>query len=216
MTENEIQETKQFYLCVKRLLDLIIGLLGAVFLLLPVSVIIFIFYLFGRDKGGIFFTQERMGKKGTTFRIIKFRSMVVNAEEVLQSNPNLYQQYLHNSYKLLPEEDPRLTRIGYFIRKTSIDELPQFINLIKGDMSFIGPRPILASELKEYTVSEQKELLSIKPGATGWWQVSGRSEVLYPERCQLELYYVRNFSFKLDLKIFFLTIKKVFTGEGAH
>ena len=216
MTESEIQETKQFYLCVKRLLDLIIGLLGAVFLLLPVSVIIFIFYLFGRDKGGIFFTQERMGKKGTTFRIIKFRSMVVNAEEVLQSNPNLYQQYLHNSYKLLPEEDPRLTRIGYFIRKTSIDELPQFINLIKGDMSFIGPRPILASELKEYTVSEQKELLSIKPGATGWWQVSGRSEVLYPERCQLELYYVRNFSFKLDLKIFFLTIKKVFTGEGAH
>lgn len=216
MTENDLEEVHRFYLYVKRLLDIIIGLLGAVFLLLPVSIIIFVFYLFGRDKGSIFFTQERMGKGRKTFKIIKFRSMVVNAEDVLKTSPELYQQYLDNSYKLLPEEDPRLTRIGHFIRKTSIDELPQFINLIKGDMSFIGPRPILASELEEYTPSEQAELLSIKPGATGWWQVSGRSEVLYPERCQLELYYVRNFSFKLDVKIFFLTIKKVFTGEGAH
>ncbi|HFR3771765.1 TPA: sugar transferase, partial [Streptococcus suis] len=88
-----------------------------------------------------------------------------------------------NSYKLLPEEDPRLTTIGAFIRKTSIDEFPQFVNLLLGEMSFIGPRPILENELQEYTPEQQKKFLSVKPGITGWWQVSGRSEVFYPERC---------------------------------
>ncbi|MGT2836299.1 sugar transferase [Streptococcus macacae] len=217
MTKRKFPRLRYFYIVfVKRLLDIIIGVLGVVCLLLPVTIVVAIAYLFGRNRGHVFFTQERMGLKGKTFRIIKFRSMMVNAEEVLRSNPELYQKYLNNSYKLPPKEDPRLTRLGYFLRKASIDELPQFLNLLKGDMSFIGPRPILASELNEYTQDEQKILLSIKPGITGWWQVSGRSEVLYPERCRLELYYVKNASFKLDLKIFFLTIKKVFTGEGAH
>lgn len=142
--------------------------------------------------------------------------MVENAEEVLKADKELYEKYIQNSYKLPPEEDPRLTSIGEFIRKTSIDELPQFINILKGEMSFIGPRPILDSELLEYTESERLELLSVKPGATGWWQVSGRSHIMYPERCEVELYYVRNVSFSLDLKIIWLSFQKVFLREGAH
>ncbi|KXT90862.1 Undecaprenyl-phosphate galactosephosphotransferase [Streptococcus oralis] len=142
--------------------------------------------------------------------------MVENAEEVLTANKALYEKYINNSYKLPPNEDPRLTNIGDFIRKTSIDEIPQFINLMLGDMSLIGPRPILENELEEYSKEEQQVLLSVRPGITGMWQVSGRSEVHYPERCEMELYYPRNQSFLLDVKIFFLTIKKVLSGEGAH
>ncbi|HET1105487.1 TPA: sugar transferase [Streptococcus pneumoniae] len=157
-----------------------------------------------------------MGLKGKKFKIIKFRSMVENAEELLTANKALYEKYINNSYKLPPNEDPRLTNIGDFIRKTSIDEIPQFINLMLGDMSLIGPRPILENELEEYSKEEQQVLLSVRPGITGMWQVSGRSEVYYPERCEMELYYPRNQSFLLDVKIFFLTIKKVLSGEGAH
>ena len=115
-----------------------------------------------------------------------------------------------------PNEDPRLTNIGDFIRKTSIDEVPQFINVLLGDMSLIGPRPILENELDEYTEDEQETLLSVRPGITGIWQVSGRSGVYYPERCEMELYYPRNQSLRLDIKIFFLTIRRVLSREGAH
>lgn len=201
---------------IKRVIDIIIALFGIVLALVPSAIIIFIIYKVKGYDGSIFFTQERFGLNGKTFKIIKFRSMVPNAEAILQVDEKLYQKYVENSYKLSPEEDPRLTSIGAFIRRTSIDEFPQFLNILKGDMSFIGPRPILADELSEYQPEEQKELLSVRPGATGWWQVSGRSEVFYPERCQLELYYTKHISLALDVKILFLTIKKVLTGHGAH
>lgn len=201
---------------IKRVIDIIIALFGIVLALVPSTIIIFIIYKVKGYDGSIFFTQERFGLNGRTFKIIKFRSMVPNAEAILQADEKLYQKYVENSYKLSPEEDPRLTSIGAFIRRTSIDEFPQFLNILKGDMSFIGPRPILADELSEYQPEEQKELLSVRPGATGWWQVSGRSEVFYPERCQLELYYTKHISLALDVKILFLTIKKVLTGHGAH
>lgn len=201
---------------IKRVIDIIIALFGIVLALVPSAIIIFIIYKVKGYDGSIFFTQERFGLNGKTFKIIKFRSMVPNAEAILQADEKLYQKYVENSYKLSPEEDPRLTSIGAFIRRTSIDEFPQFLNILKGDMSFIGPRPILADELSEYQPEEQKELLSVRPGATGWWQVSGRSEVFYPERCQLELYYTKHISLALDVKILFLTIKKVLTGHGAH
>lgn len=201
---------------IKRLVDILVGIVGTICFVFPLSVMIFIVYAFGRDKGPVFFTQERMGLNGKPFKIIKFRSMVVNAEKLLQEDEALYMTYLANGYKFPEGEDPRLTKIGAFIRKSSIDEFPQFVNILKGEMSLIGPRPILSGELMEYTPAEQKELLSVKPGATGWWQVSGRSDVQYPERCELELYYPRHFSFQLDVKIFLLTIKHVFTGKGAH
>ncbi|RSJ69283.1 putative sugar transferase EpsL [Streptococcus oralis subsp. dentisani] len=197
-------------------MDVLIGLFGTIFIVLPCFLIIYIIYKIKGYKGSIFFTQYRVGLRGKKFKIIKFRSMVENAEEVLTANKALYEKYINNSYKLPPNEDPRLTNIGDFIRKTSIDEIPQFINLLFGDMSLIGPRPILENELEEYSKEEQQVLLSVRPGITGMWQVSGRSEVYYPERCEMELYYPRNQSFLLDVKIFFLTIKKVLSGEGAH
>lgn len=197
-------------------MDVLIGLFGTIFIVLPCFLIIYIIYKIKGYKGSIFFTQYRVGLRGKKFKIIKFRSMVENAEEVLTANKELYEKYINNSYKLPPNEDPRLTNIGDFIRKTSIDEIPQFINLMLGDMSLIGPRPILENELEEYSKEEQQVLLSVRPGITGMWQVSGRSEVYYPERCEMELYYPRNQSFLLDVKIFFLTIKKVLSGEGAH
>ena len=204
------------YICFKRVMDVFIGLFGTIFIVLPSSLIIYIIYKIKGYNGSVFFTQYRVGLKGKKFKIIKFRSMVENAEEVLAANKALYEKYINNSYKLPPNEDPRLTNIGDFIRKTSIDEIPQFINLMLGDMSLIGPRPILENELEEYSKEEQPVLLSVRPGITGMWQVSGRSEVYYPERCEMELYYPRNQSFLLDVKIFFLTIKKVLSGEGAH
>ena len=204
------------YIGFKRVMDVLIGLFGTIFIVLPSAFIIYIIYKIKGYKGSIFFTQYRVGLRGKKFKIIKFRSMVENAEEVLASNKELYEKYINNSYKLPPNEDPRLTNIGDFIRKTSIDEIPQFINLLLGDMSLIGPRPILENELEEYSKEEQQVLLSVRPGITGMWQVSGRSEVYYPERCKMELYYPRNQSFLLDIKIFFLTIKKVMSGEGAH
>ncbi len=201
---------------IKRLLDILIGLVGAVVFFMPLSLVIFICYLFGKDRGPIIFRQERMGLNGKPFKIMKFRSMVVNAEELLEKDEELYRTYVANGYKFPEGQDPRLTRIGNFIRKTSLDEIPQFINILKGDMSFIGPRPILAFELSEYTTKEQKDLFSVKPGITGWWQVSGRSDVHYPERAQLQVYYPRHISFGLDFKIFFMTFKQVIKGDGAQ
>ncbi|HEM5207445.1 TPA: sugar transferase [Streptococcus suis] len=217
MKSNITRFFNSIYLSVgKRIFDILIGIFGTVFIFLPSLIIISIFYQFGKNRGPIFFRQNRLGKNGKKFKIIKFRSMIVDAEKVLREDKLLYEKYVANSYKLLPEEDPRLTFIGAFIRRTSIDEFPQFLNVLLGDMSFIGPRPILDSELQEYTSEQQKKFLSVKPGVTGWWQVSGRSDVFYPERCKLELYYVEHYSLSMDIKIIFMTIWKVIHGHGAH
>jgi len=211
-----VKQNNIIYFCFKRFMDVFIGLCGTIFIVLPCSLTIFSIYKIKGYKGSIFFTQYRVGLRGKKFKIIKFRSMVENAEEILISNKELYEKYKNNSYKLPPNEDPRLTNIGDFIRRTSIDEVPQFINLLLGDMSLIGPRPILENELDEYSEEEQEVLLSVRPGITGIWQISGRSRVYYPERCEMELYYPRNQSLWLDIKIFFLTIRRVLSGDGAH
>lgn len=213
---NDIHESRisNSYLFIKRLFDICISLVGMVVLVIA-TIIIAIFYSFGKNKGRIFFTQERIGLNGKRFKIYKFRSMVENAQEILMQDEKLYKKYLDNSYKLLPEEDPRMTRLGRFIRKHSIDEIPQFINILKGEMSFIGPRPVVKEELFEYGERVVK-FLSVKPGATGWWQVSGRSDIGYPERCDVELYYVDNCSLKLDMKIFFMELKRIITRDSAY
>ena len=213
---NDIHESRisNSYLFIKRLFDICISLVGMVVLVIA-TIIIAIFYSFGKNKGRIFFMQERIGLNGKRFKIYKFRSMVENAQEILIQDEKLYKKYLDNSYKLLPEEDPRMTRLGRFIRKHSIDEIPQFINILKGEMSFIGPRPVVKEELFEYGERVVK-FLSVKPGATGWWQVSGRSNIGYPERCDVELYYVDNCSLKLDMKIFFMELKRIITRDSAY
>ncbi|MCO7177110.1 sugar transferase [Sporolactobacillus kofuensis] len=202
------------YLFFKRALDLVGAIIGLV-LSSPLFLIISLMYLFGDNKGPVFFKQRRVGQYGEIFYIYKFRSMVVNAEKLLKSNRTLYKKYLDNNYKLEPNEDPRITRIGQFLRKTSLDELPQFINVLKGEMSLVGPRPVVAEELMEY--GDKRELfLSAKPGLTGYWAACGRSDIEYPERCNVELYYVRHKSVGLDIKILCKTFMTVITKKGAY
>ncbi|WP_010632752.1 sugar transferase [Sporolactobacillus vineae] len=211
---KRLTNTKTSYLVLKRALDLVGAVVGLVFSS-PVFVIISLLYLFGDNKGPVFFKQKRIGQFGNTFYIYKFRSMIVNAEGVLKSNRNLYKKYLDNNYKLEPHEDPRITKLGCFLRRTSLDELPQLLNVLKGEMSLVGPRPVVAEELKEYG-NRKDEFLSAKPGLTGYWQACGRSEIEYPERCNVELYYVRHKSMKFDLKIILKTIYSVLSKKGAY
>nr|WP_254901219.1 sugar transferase [Tuberibacillus sp. Marseille-P3662] len=197
----------------KRTIDIIGAIVGLI-LSSPIFLVISIFYAFGENKGPVLFTQQRVGRSGKMFKIYKFRSMVVDADKRLKENKVLYQKYIKNNYKLEPEEDPRITKLGQYIRKTSIDEIPQFINLLKGDMSLIGPRPVVEEELLEYG-NKKMLFVSVKPGLTGYWQVSGRSSVGYPERVNLELYYVYNQSIRMDSRIFILTFLTVFSKRGA-
>ncbi|WP_050183312.1 sugar transferase [Domibacillus robiginosus] len=209
-----LEDASKAYALGKRFID-IIGAFAGLLLMAPLFLVMNIFYLYGDSKGPVFFNQSRIGKNGEVFQIYKFRSMAVNAEEKLKADPQLYQKYIENNYKLEPHEDPRITRLGRFLRKTSLDEIPQLINVIKGEMSLVGPRPVVTEELQEYG-SKTNEFLSVKPGLTGYWQVSGRSDVGYPERVDLELYYVYNQSLLLDIKIILKTIWMVLLKKGAY
>lgn len=213
-SNSERIQVSKMYIFIKRCLDIIGSIIGII-ILLPVFLLICCMYLFGENKGPIFFKQQRYGQYGKLFYIYKFRSMVVNADEKLKENKGLYKKYIKNNYKLEPHEDPRITKLGRFLRKTSLDEIPQLFNVLKGDMSLVGPRPIVEEELKEYT-TKKNEFLSVKPGLTGYWQVCGRSNIGYPERVEIELYYVYNQSLKLDIKILFRTILVVIQNKGAY
>ncbi|MGF9856552.1 sugar transferase [Priestia endophytica] len=202
------------YRVCKRVIDVVGALIGLI-LTLPIFIVISFLYLFGENKGPIFYRQQRIGKNGGNFNILKFRSMIVDAETVLKSDKHLYQKYLKNNYKLEPEEDPRITNVGRILRKTSLDELPQLINVLKGDMSLVGPRPVIQEELKEYN-ARLADFLAVKPGVTGYWQICGRSDVGYPERAELEFYYIDHYGIKLDTKILIGTVLLVITRRGAY
>lgn len=205
---------KKGYQFSKRFLDISVAFLGLI-VFSPVFLVVSLFYLFGDNKGPVFYQQRRIGLHGNEFGIYKFRSMVVGAEEKLYADKELYAKFVANGYKLNTEEDPRITKFGAFIRKTSIDELPQFFNILIGDMSIIGPRPVVARELQEYG-TRVDDFLSVKPGAMGLWQASGRSDIQYPERAELELSYVDNASLWYDFKILFMTVFAIFRGSGAY
>lgn len=167
-------------------------------------------------------TPQRVGKNGKRFKLYKFRSMVENAHEQLRKDPKLaklYNEYKRNSYKL--REDPRVTRVGRFLRRHSLDEIPQLINVLGGDMSLVGPRPYYPDELSEQqrkypnTKALVKEVLSAKPGITGHWQVSGRSEVNFDKRIKMDADYVRKCSFLLDIVILFKSPWAMISGKGA-
>lgn len=198
----------------KRMID-ICGALAGLVALFPLLCLIALLIKLADPGGPVFYRQLRKGRHGTPFRIIKFRSMVTHAEERLKRSPDLYRKYVTNNYKLETHEDPRITRIGRLLRKTSLDELPQLVNVLMGDMSLVGPRPVVGEELREYG-DRSVELLSVKPGMTGYWQISGRSSVGYPERVDLELYYVYHQSFVLDMKILLRTVWIVLCRRGAY
>lgn len=197
----------------KRLIDIVVSALGLVLtspLLLVLGLLIKL-----ESPGPVFFAQTRIGLHGRPFRCYKLRSMVKDAEERLRREPELYARYVANNFKLRPEEDPRITRIGRFLRATSVDELPQLWNVLKGEMSLVGPRPIVPEETRNYG-SLRGSYLTVKPGLTGYWQVAGRSEVDYPERAELDDFYVTHWSLWLDIQILFKTIGAILRRQGAY
>lgn len=209
-TYKEVVIRKTPYQMVKRGMDVILSSL-ALIILLPVFAIIALAIKL-ESKGPVFFKHTRIGKNGKIIKIYKFRSMVKNAEDLIKKfTPEQMKEYKEN-YKLT--DDPRITKVGKFLRKTSLDELPQLINIIKGDLSIIGPRPVVQEELEKYGVNVQK-FLSVTPGLTGYWAANGRSDTTYEERMQMELFYIDNLSFKMDVKVFFKTIEAVIKREGA-
>jgi len=168
------------------------------------------------SPGPVFFAQKRLGLNGRPFRMFKFRTMVANAEEVLKRSPELYQKFLENNYKLPDGDDPRITRVGRFLRANSLDELPQLFNVLKGDMSLVGPRPVEPSQAENYA-DYYTLFLSAKPGMTGHWQVSGRSEIKeFARRVELDLEYIRDQSLSKDLEILLRTVPAVLMRRGAH
>ena len=207
--------SRYMYLGIKRLFDLVCGIIG-IFLLIPITIVIKIFSMLSGDFAPIIFSQNRIGKNGKEFKFYKFRSMVPNADEILfqllENNKELAAEYRKNK-KL--RNDPRITRIGKFIRKTSLDEVPQLINVLKGDMSIIGNRPYLPREKKDMG-KYYSDIVQSKPGITGYWQVSGRSKVSFRDRLKLESYYSKHMGLKLDVKIFFKTFHVVLFGKGAQ
>jgi exopolysaccharide production protein ExoY len=168
------------------------------------------------SPGPVIFTQERIGEGGKRFRIYKYRTMYRDAEQILNSNPALYKRYVDNSYKLPKGCDPRITSVGDFLRRTSLDELPQLLNVLLGHMSLVGPRPVVPPEIKEYG-DYANLLMSVKPGVTGNWQVNGRSEIDdYSQRATLDVEYIRDQSFRHDVDILLKTIPAVLMRRGAH
>ena len=184
-------------------------LTSPIFLL--VSILIFI-----NDGFPIFFKHSRVGKNGKNIKVYKFRSMVKNAEKILREDKKLYNEYINNDFKIDAEKDPRILPFGIFIRKSSIDELPQFINVLKGDMSVVGPRPVVKDELYMLYGESAQKYLSVKPGITGLWQASGRSNIVGANRVKLDLEGIEKKSFFYDIKIILKTIIEIFKKTGAH
>ena len=207
--ENKIQWWKRPFDVVFSLFAILITLP----IMIPIAIIIKL-----TDRGSIFFGHNRVGYRGRLFKVLKFRSMYPDAEErlkkILEEDPEAREEW-NRTFKL--KNDPRVTPIGKILRRTSLDELPQFFNVLKGDMSVVGPRPVVEEELKKYYKDKAKYYLSVRPGVTGYWQVEGRSDVdNYEERVDMDVWYVQNQSFLLDLKIILKTIWVMFTGKGAY
>lgn len=204
---------KPVYPRVKRVLDVAISVM-ALLVIWPVMLIIAL--VVKSDGGPAFFAQSRVGRNGRLFKVYKFRSMKLGADRLEDSlSPEELAEY-RKEYKL--QNDPRVSKFGNFLRRSSIDELPQLWNIIRGEMSLVGPRPLLPSELTaNYTPEERQMLMSVAPGLTGYWQAVARNESSYAtgERQKQELYYIGRVSFWMDVKIVLMTVKRVLTGKGA-
>lgn len=205
---------KKMYFWVKRVFDILVSIVGMM-LLIPLAILVKIIYVCSGDFHSIFFKQERIGRYGKIFQLYKFRTMKLNADEllkeILSSNAELREEYEENK-KL--KHDPRITKAGSIIRKLSLDEFPQFINIFKGDMSLVGNRPYLPRE-REDMGNYYKYIVSTRPGLTGYWQVNGRSNTSFANRLRMEKYYSNNRGLWLDVKIIIKTVIQMFRGDGA-
>ena len=208
---------KMFYDKTKRILDVIIS--GFVMIFFSPIFLLILFFIWFEDHGRPVYSHDRIGRNGRVFRLYKFRSMVQNADEILFSDPKLYKEMRSGTHKLV--NDPRVTQIGRLIRKYSLDELPHFWNVLKGEMSFVGPRAYRPDELEKYRKDHPQNggsldlILSVKPGITGLWQVKGRSTVSFDERIRIESIYVRKRGLFLDLWIMLKTPLAVLQAKGA-
>ncbi|MEK9197858.1 sugar transferase [Ureibacillus sp. FSL E2-3493] len=200
------------YLISKRIMDIIGSLLGMI-ILIPVFILITVLIKLENRNGPVFFKQVRVGRNGKEFTIYKFRSMISNAEELKMLL--LEQNDIKDGPVFKMKEDPRVTRIGKFIRKTSLDELPQLINVLKGDMSLVGPRPPLPEEVAQYS-NYEKQRLKVTPGLTCYWQVSGRSNIGFDEWVRLDLKYMEERNMIIDLKLIFKTVFVLLGSKDAY
>lgn len=199
------------YLVIKRILDIVISFMGIIFLS-PIFLIVGLLIKVEDGNGNVIFKQVRVGKDGKEFVMYKFRSMVANAEE-LKAKLMDQNEAIGPVFKI--KNDPRVTKVGRFIRKTSIDELPQLFNVLKGDMSLVGPRPPLPEEVVQYTPYEWQRL-SVKPGLTCYWQVSGRSSLPFDEWVRLDLKYIQERNLLVDLKLIIRTVFVLFGSKNAY
>lgn len=221
LTKSEIENIKEThannapncYLVVKRFIDILAGIIGCI-IMIPMSILLFFSNLINRENGPMFYNQKRIGKDGKVFTMYKYRTMVVNADEILEDYLNNHEKEKEEYiiYRKL-KNDPRITKMGLILRKTSLDEWPQFINVLKGDMSLVGARPYLLKE-KKYLEDDSVKILAFRPGLTGPWQVAGRSNLKFADRIKIEKNYVP--SFTGDMKIVIATVKKVFKMDGAY
>lgn len=211
--ENVFSLKFNIYLFIKRTFDIVCSLIGLI-CLIPLTLMIKILFVLTGDFKSIFYFHERIGKNGKTFKMFKYRTMVTNSAEILEEmlKDKDYLKEWKENHKF--EKDPRITKIGNILRKTSLDEIPQIINIFVGDMSVIGPRPMLQEEVDDYGKNKAK-LLSMRPGLTGWWACNGRSCTSNKQRKKLELYYIDNCSIWLDIKIIFKTALAVIKRDGA-
>ncbi|HHD2753001.1 TPA: sugar transferase [Clostridium perfringens] len=207
--EDNIKDNKIGYLFIKRLIDILASSLGLV-VLSPILLLIAILIKLD-SKGPVFFSQERIGFRGKPFNMYKFRSMVVNAEEI-KEKLNEHNEMSGPMFKM--KNDPRITKIGKFIRKTSIDELPQLINVLKGEMTLVGPRPSLPKEVAQFE-PWMMERLTVKPGLTCYWQVMGRNSIEFEDWMKLDVKYVHERCLTLDIKLIFKTFFVLFGDENA-
>ncbi|MFU7515541.1 sugar transferase [Clostridium sp. HCS.1] len=204
------KDDSAIYRLLKRFLDIVLSSIGLV-ILSPVLLIVAILIKL-ESKGPAFYSHKRLGKNREYINLYKFRSMHENSKEIFETFTEEQKKEYYENFKL--ENDPRVTKIGNFIRKTSIDELPQLINVIKGDMSLVGPRPIVEDEVIKYGQYADK-FFSVIPGVTGYWQANGRSDTTYDERVQMDMYYIDNRSLIMDFKIVLDTVVSVIRKEGA-
>lgn len=198
------------YLLVKRVSDFLLSLIGICLTFLPMCIVAISIRI--ESPGAAIYTQMRIGKNGKPFRIYKFRSMYENADEMIADFTPEQKEEWEANCKL--NDDPRITKIGKFLRKSSLDELPQLLNILKGELSIVGPRPVTAEEVERYG-NERDLFLSVTPGLTGYWQAYARSTCTYEQRIQMELHYAKNANLWWDIKIIFATVGAVLRGHGA-
>jgi len=196
-------------LAIKRGMDIAGALVGLV-VSAPVMLVIFALIRL-ESRGWPLFLHTRVTHGGQRFGCLKLRTMQADAEQQLEADDAMYADYVRNNYKIPEDQDPRVTRLGRFLRRTSLDEVPQFWNVLVGDMSLVGPRPLVPRELEQYPGARQRLLLSMRPGLTGAWAVSGRHGVGYPERCEIELDYVRSWSLTRDVQVLVRTLRALAT-----